>query len=78
VLAQELNADLLLIDEADGRDIARTMVIRHIGLLGVLLAAKSRGLISSLSHELDRLTKDTSFRIHTQVRIEVLRLAGEA
>ncbi len=78
ILASELEADLLLIDEADGREVAAKMGLNRAGLLGVLLEGKKRGLVTSLAHELDRLTRDTSFRIHAKVRLEVLKLAGEA
>jgi predicted nucleic acid-binding protein len=44
VLALELEANLLLIDERTGRDVARRMGLRSTGLMGVLLEAKHRGL----------------------------------
>lgn len=75
VVASEVEADLLLIDEASGRG---RMGIRLTGLLGVLLEAKRRGLVSSIATELDRLQDKTSFRIRHDVRQEVLRLAGES
>jgi predicted nucleic acid-binding protein len=78
VVASEVEADLLLIDEASGREVARKMGIRLTGLLGVLLEAKRRGLLSSVATELDRLQDKTSFRIRHDVRQEVLRLAGES
>ncbi|WP_256872887.1 DUF3368 domain-containing protein [Candidatus Entotheonella palauensis] len=77
VLALELKADLLLIDERTGRNVARRMGIRRTGLLGVLLEAKHRGLLVSVAIVLDRLVTQTTFRIHPTVRAEVLRLAGE-
>lgn len=78
VVALELGADLLLIDERTGRDIARRMAMRRTGLVGVLIEAKSQGLIASVSEELDRLVAQTTFRIHPTVRTEALRLANEA
>lgn len=77
-MASELQADLLLIDEADGREVARKMGLRYTGLLGVLLEAKTRKLLPAVSTELDRLQESTNFRIRPEVRREVLRLAGEA
>ena len=71
------DADLLLIDEADGRAVAGRMGIQYTGLLGVLLEAKTRELLSAVSTELDRLQETTNFRIRPEVRREVLRLAGE-
>jgi len=78
VVASELQADLLLLDEADGREVARKMGLRYTGLLGVLLEAKTRKLLPAVSTELDRLQESTNFRIRLEVRREVLRLAGEA
>ena len=78
VLAQELRADLLLIDEASGREVAKRYGLRRTGLLGVLLEAKRKGMISSLKDELERLVNETTFRVHHLVRTEVLRLAGES
>ena len=77
VIASELRADLLLIDEADGRAVARRMGIQYTGLLGVLLEAKTRDLLPAVSPELDRLQETTNVRIRLEVRREVLRLAGE-
>jgi predicted nucleic acid-binding protein len=77
VLASEIKADLLLIDEADGREVARKLGIRLTGLLGVLLDAKRRGIVPSMTVELERLETATTFRIRPEVRQQVLRLAGE-
>jgi predicted nucleic acid-binding protein len=44
-LAQELHADVVLIDEDKGRQIARSLGFRVTGTLGVLDTAAARGLI---------------------------------
>ena len=44
-LAQELHADLLLMDERDGRRVARGRGVRVTGIIGVLETAAIRGLI---------------------------------
>lgn len=77
VVALELHADLLLIDERTGRDVAQRMGVRRTGLVGVLLDAKHHGLIPSLVEELDRLVAQTTFRLHPTVRAEALRVANE-
>ena len=42
-LAEELQADFLLIDERKGRRLAQARDLRVVGLLGVILIAKRRG-----------------------------------
>ena len=45
VLTKELAADLLLMDEARGRDVARSMGIRVTGTVGILLNAYEREIL---------------------------------
>ena len=45
-LAEELHADWLLIDEADGREEASRRGLRVVGTLGILLDAHRSGLIN--------------------------------
>ena len=53
----EFEEDLLLIDKALGREAARHENLPVIGLVGVLLIAKKKGLISSLGEVVERLEK---------------------
>lgn len=48
VLAFELKADFLLIDERRGRRIAQERHLKIIGLLGIVLLAHGRGLIAAV------------------------------
>jgi uncharacterized protein len=75
-IAVEMRADLLLIDEAAGREAAKRYRLRRTGTLGVLLDAKQAGLIASASGEFARLI-DTGFWVRREVQDEFLRLAGE-
>jgi predicted nucleic acid-binding protein len=45
VLTKEISADLLLMDEAKGRDIARSMGLRITGTVGILLLSYERGIL---------------------------------
>jgi uncharacterized protein len=61
VLAKEISADYLLVDETLGRQVAIREGLRVIGLLGVLLEGKDRGYISSIrevTSELETIAQD--------------------
>ncbi len=58
------------------RRIARELHLRVTGTLGVLLAAKRRGLISLLRPALDHLLEQ-SFFLSPQLDTELLVVAGE-
>jgi predicted nucleic acid-binding protein len=55
VLALERHADLLLVDERRGRRIAIAAGLRVMGLLGVIAAAKNKGLIDAAKPVIDEL-----------------------
>jgi len=78
VLALELGANQLLIDERLGRLEAKRQGLRITGILGVLLAAKNQALISEVRPIMDALIQQSNFRIGSQLYDEVLRLAGES
>ena len=80
VLSDELGADWLLMDERLGRQAAVAAGIEPghiIGTLGVLLAAKERGLIAEISGKIAEL-QDRGFRIDPALYRMVQRQAGEA
>ena len=75
-LAQERGAGLVIIDEAKGRRYAQRMGFRLTGTLGVLLLAKERGMIDSVTPLLADL-QAAGLRLHPVLITRVLRLAGE-
>ncbi len=77
VLALELNASLLIIDERPGRSIARQNSIPIIGVLGILLEAKQQGLIAAIKPLVDRLINELEFRVSRRLYETVLQAAGE-
>ena len=69
-------AELLLIDESAGRRVARRLLIPHTGVLGVLAAAKHRGLISAVAPLFEKL-RGTGFWISDDLMARVLKDLGE-
>ena len=76
-LATEIQAGVLLIDEKEGRSIARQAGLVVRGVLGVLLRAKAMGEIASVKAEIDALRNRAGFFIAASLEIDVLRSVGE-
>jgi predicted nucleic acid-binding protein len=76
-LAIEQNADLLLMDERLGRATASHFGLSHIGLIGVLIAAKQQGLLTVLKPELDKLRRVAGFYISDQLYYRIIADQGE-
>ncbi len=76
-LAQQEKAPILLIDEAEGREVAKSYNIPVIGVIGLLAAAKKTGEIESMKTELDSLIQRTSFRVSRIMYDKALEMSGE-
>lgn len=76
-LALELNAELLLMDERRGRALAQNCGLNVTGLLGVLLQAKHKGLISLVRPVVDELIEEADFRLSNQLYQSILQTANE-
>lgn len=76
-LAVEIHADAILVDERRGHQIALQLGLRTIGVVGILLQAKSAGLLAAIAPVLDQLAHDAGFWIGPSLRTRVLQLAGE-
>jgi len=77
VLAKESHADLLLIDEKLGRQVATREGLRISGLLGLCVDAKRAGKISSLRELVQKLEIEAGFRVSRAVKEKAFALAGE-
>lgn len=77
VLAKELHADFLLMDEKDGRSAATDEGLKVIGVLGVLIRAKSAGIVPAVLPLMEDLRTKANFRIHEELFYQVLQNVGE-
>ena len=77
ILAKELDADLVLIDERAATRKARSLGLRVIGTLGVLLLGKRAEHLSTLKPLLDNL-RERDFRMSASLYDQVLRDANES
>jgi predicted nucleic acid-binding protein len=77
VLALELQAELVLLDDRKARIVASRYQINVTGLLGILLEAKSKGLILAIKPAMDQLTQQANFRISRRLYLDALDAANE-
>lgn len=77
VLAKELKADFILIDEKEGRRIAQQEGLQIIGLLGVLSASKKQGHIPAIKPVLDDLENNANFWLSPSLYQPYLHGEGE-
>ena len=76
VLAQQIRADAVVLDDATARHIAEQEGCRVVGLLGLLINGKRRGLLSTVKPLLDAM-RETGFFVGDDLYTAILRQAGE-
>ncbi|RME56087.1 DUF3368 domain-containing protein [Candidatus Parcubacteria bacterium] len=76
VLAREIRADWVLMDEKKGRRKVEQLGLQKIGTIGILLKAKEMGYIETLQPEVERL-RENGFSISQRVVDAVLERANE-
>lgn len=71
-LALELQAEWTLLDEREGRKVAKSLGLKITGTLGILLRARESGQLSSLQVVINDLTGKAGFRISLDLLTKVL------
>ena len=75
-LALHLRPDTLLLDDGEGRREAQRLGLRVTGVLGLLVAAKRRGLLPAVRPEVVTL-RTSGFRVSEGLYQELLASCGE-
>jgi len=76
-LALELDLKQVLMDERDGRMIAKAMGVTPVGVLGILLQAKREGNVDSVKSAMQKLEQEAGFYIAPDLFTTLLREADE-
>jgi predicted nucleic acid-binding protein len=76
-LAKEIKADRLLIDERKGRQLAKAEGVDVIGLVGVVLLAKRKGLVRSGREIIERLIQEAGVYLEPELVNSALKQIGE-
>ena len=77
VLAVDVRASAIIIDDRPARRLAETAGLHVIGTLGLLLEGKRAGHIETIRAELDKLVA-TSFFLSEELYDHLLQMAGES
>jgi len=71
-LAIDLKADWMLLDEREGRKVAKSLGLNVTGILGILLRTKQLGELESLQPVIDELINKAGFRIAPELLAQIL------
>lgn len=78
LLAADLNADVVVVDERRARSLAQYLRIPFTGTVGILLIAKERGHLAEIRPVMDEMRARVNFRISPTLYRGALASAGEA
>lgn len=76
-LAVECSPPFVLMDEKEGRRSAQRFGLKTVGVVGVLIEAKGRGLIIEVGPLLERLRQDAGFFLSDRVMRDARAFCGE-
>ena len=75
-LALESKNPFLIIDDFKARKLAQNLKLNHTGTIGLIIAAKQKGIINSIKPLLKKI-KATNFRISAELELQALIEANE-
>ena len=76
LLAREISADQIILDNLDARYAAETLGLHVIGTIGILMRTKEQNLILAIAPLLDQLN-DAGMWISIKIKQYALELSGE-
>jgi predicted nucleic acid-binding protein len=76
-LALQVTAECTLLDEREGRRVAKSLGIQVTGVVGILLRARREGSVPSLRRALEEIREQAGFRIDEALVADILRQIGE-
>ena len=74
--ARELNISRVIIDDRPARNRTKDMLLKPIGIIGILQLAKQLGKINEIKAYLDILIEE-NYRISEKIYLEALKIASE-
>lgn len=77
VLAHELHADWILLDERAGTQMAESLGLQPIGLIGILIIAKEKGLIKTVTPVVEELRTKAGFWISDKFLSRIREMVDE-
>lgn len=77
VLAQSINANLIILDDNHARKTAKNLGLTITGTSGALVAAKNHGIISAVKPIIDSM-RENNFYLSDKILNTVLNIAGES
>ena len=76
-LAVQVKAEWILLDEREGRKAAKSLGLKVVGILGILLRAQREGRLPSIQKIINELREQAGFRIGVELAAALLRESGE-
>jgi hypothetical protein len=77
-LALEIKAFAVLMDESEGRSVARSHGLQTIGILGILMESKRQGHLAAIKPVIEELRDKAKFRLASVLVNQALEACGEA